>query len=315
MAYILKKTCALIATLLVISMLAFLAFQLIPGDPVTSILGTDYTPERAEELRQEMGLNKPLPLRYISWLSGIFTGDLGRSYNYDMPVSQMLSGKLSVTLSLTCLSFVLILLLSLPLGLFLARYEGGVFDRVFTVTNQVIMAIPQFFFGIVFTMFFGLVLSLFQPGSFVSHGDSPAGFWSYLFFPALAIALPKAAMVTKLLRSSMLSEMKKDYVRTAYSWGNSRGETLWRHVLRNAIIPVITFLAYTLTDIIVGSVIIEQIFAVPGVGRMLLASIAGRDYPVVQVLVVLMAFIIVVVNYLTDLAYRFIDPRIQTETV
>ena len=311
MAYILKKTGALIATLLIISMLAFIAFQLIPGDPVTSILGTNYTPEMADSLRLELGLANPLPQRYLMWLSGMFTGDLGQSYTYGLPVSQMLSGKLSVTLSMTALAFFLILILSLPLGLLLTWRKGTVLDRVFAVLNQIVMAVPQFFIGIVFTMVFGLMLSLFKPGSFVSYAQSPGGYWAYLFFPALAIALPKAAMVTKLLRSSMLAEMKKDYVRTAYSWGNSRALTLRRHVLRNAIIPVITFLSYTLTDIIVGSVIIEQIFVVPGVGRLLLSSISSRDYPVVQLLVVLMAFLVVIVNYITDLAYRFIDPRLE----
>lgn len=294
-------------------MLAFLAFQIIPGDPTTRMLGTQATPERVEALREELGLNEPLPLRYLNWLGDFVTGDFGRSYSYSMTVQELLSGKVGVTAALSLTAFLLVILVSIPLGVLLARFEGGVLDRVMTVINQLAMSVPPFFLGIVFTSVFGVALKLFIPGSFVHFSESPGGFFTYLFFAALAIAIPKIAMTVKLLRSSIISELGKDYVRTAYSRGNSRARALYRHVLRNAIVPVITFLALTLPDIVAGSIIIEQVFAIPGLGRLLLSSISGRDFPVVQAIIVLIALLVVVVNFLADIIYQRIDPRIRLD--
>lgn len=311
MRYILKKTGAMLLTLLVISLLAFLAFQIIPGDPTTKMLGTEATPERVAALRAQLGLDRPIPVRYWEWLTGFVTGDLGTSYSYSTPVSELISGKVGITACLSAMAFVIVVVTSIPLGFLLAKYEGRWPDRIFSVLNQVVMSVPPFFVGIIFTFVFGLVLNIFTPGDFVHCSADPAGFFTYLLFPALAIALPKSAMTAKMLRSSILSEMRQDYVRTAYSRGNSRHMVLRFHVLRNAFIPVITFLAVTLADIVAGSIIVEQVFAVPGIGRLLLLSISNRDFPVVQSLVVMIACVVVAVNFLADLAYQYIDPRIR----
>ena len=311
MHYVLKKIALLLATLLVISLVVFLAFQIIPGDPVTQMLGTEYTEARAEALRHELGLDQPVIVRYFKWLAGFVTGDLGISYSYSMPVSDLLSGKIAVTAWLSVLAFLLVIVISIPLGLALARFEGGVLDRVMTVVNQITMSIPPFFIGILFTLLFGFLLRLFTPGNFVSYHDNVGGFFGFIFFPALAIALPKSAMTVKLLRRSIVGELDEDYVRTAYSRGNSRAMVLQYHVLRNAIIPVVTFLAMTLADIVAGSIIIEQVFTIPGIGRLLLLSISTRDYPVVQSIVVMIAFVVVFMNFLADIAYQYIDPRIR----
>ncbi len=311
MSYILKKLALLIATLLIISFLVFMAFQLIPGDPVTQMLGTDYTETRAASLRAELGLDAPVITRYFKWLAGFVTGDLGVSFSYKTPVSELLGGKIAVTALLTAFSFALVIVISIPLGLLIARFQGGVFDRIMVVLNQITMSIPPFFIGIIFTCIFGFFFKLFTPGNYISYHDSVAGFAGYIFFPALAIALPKSAMTIKLLRRSIVSELHEDYVRTAYSRGNSRAGVLKNHVLRNAIIPVVTFLAMTLADIVAGSIIIEQVFTIPGVGRMLLLSISNRDYPVVQSIVVMIAFVVVFMNFLADVAYQYIDPRIR----
>ena len=313
MRYVLKKTGVLAVTLLLISLLAFLAFQLIPGDPVTKLLGSDYTPERAAALREEMGLNRNILVRYWEWLTGFVTGDMGVSYNYGMTVRQVMAGKGAVTAGLSLMAWLLVIAISIPLGIALARYQGGRLDRVFVAMNQVFMAIPPFFLGILFTYVFGLVLKLFVPGGFVSPGDSFRGFLGYLAFPALAIAIPKAAMVTKLLRSSIINQMGQDYVRTAYSRGNSRWSVIRGHVLRNALLPVVTFVAMTLADIVAGSIVVEQVFALPGLGRLLLSSIGNRDYPVVQCIVVIIAFIVVFMNYLADIVTQYIDPRIRLD--
>lgn len=311
MTYLIKKTGVLIVSLILISLLAFLAFQIIPGDPTTKILGTDYTPERAEALREQLGLNAPLFSRYCNWLVGILHGDLGTSYSYFMPVKDVMEGKIQVTAALSLLSWILVMLFSIPWGIMLARFQGSHLERFGITLNQVFMAVPPFFLGMLFTYLFGLVLHWFIPGGYVSFGESFWGAMGYLVFPALSIAIPKAAKTAKLLRSSILSEMNKDYVRTAYSRGNSRWMVLKDHVLRNAMLPVITYLAMSLADTVAGSIIVEQVFALPGLGRLLLSSIGNRDFPVAQWIVVIIAFVVVFMNYLADIITQYVDPRVR----
>ena len=313
MRYILKKAGVMLLTLLIISILAFLAFEIIPADPVDAILGTDYTPERAEALREELGLNVPMPQRYLNWLTGFFTGDLGISYGYRLPVSELLEGKVFVTACLSAIAFVLVVVISIPVGIFLARFRNGIIDRIFSVINQITMSVPPFFIGILFTSIFGLALKLFVVGDFVNIDESAGGFFTYLFFAALAIALPKSAMTVKLLRSSIINEMGEDYVRTARSRGNSQSGILWRHVLRNSMLPVITFLAVTLADIVAGSIIIEQVFTIPGIGRMLIMSIGNRDHPVVLAIIMMISALVLFVNFLADVLYQYVDPRIRLQ--
>ena len=313
MRYILKKAGVMLFTLLIISLLAFAAFELIPADPVDTMLGTEYTEERAAALRAELGLDVPVARRYINWLTGFFTGDLGISYGYRMPVSDVLEGKVFVTACLSAMAFVLVVIISIPLGILLARFHNGFVDRVFSVINQITMSVPPFFIGILFTGIFGLALKLFVVGDFITIDESVGGFLGYLFFAALAIALPKSAMTVKLLRSSIIKEMDEDYVRTARSRGNGRSALLWRHVLRNSMLPVITFLAVTLADIVAGSIIIEQVFSIPGIGRMLVMSIGNRDYPVVLAIIMMISALVLFVNFLADVAYQYVDPRIRLE--
>ena len=313
MKRIAKKAVAMFVTLLLISMLAFLAFEIIPGDPTTKLLGTEWTPEAAEALRAQLGLDAPLHQRYLRWLGGFFGGDFGISYNYNTPVRELLQGKLGVTACLSLLAFVMVIVISIPLALWSAEKAGKVTDRIITALSQITMAIPPFFIGIIFTSIFGLALRLFIAGNFVGIDESFWGFWGYLFFPALAIALPKSAMTVKLLRSSILSELDEDYVRTAYSRGHSRRSALRAHVLRNSLLPVITFLAVTLADIVAGSIIIEQVFLIPGLGRMLLLGIANRDYPLVLTIVMIIAALVIFVNFLADILYQRIDPRIRLQ--
>lgn len=313
MKYFAKKLAGLAATLLVVSFLVFAAFAVIPGDPATSMLGTQATPQKVAALREEMGLNEPLVLRFGSWAVNFIKGDFGTSYSYRMPVTEMIGEKVPVTLTLTGLSFLIMVLVSVPLGITCAHHAGGRLDCVIMVMNQIVMAIPPFFSGILITLVFGLILHLFTPGGYVSWHVSVSGFIGYLVFPSLAIALPKAAMAVKLLRTSVLSEMKLDYVRTAYSRGNRSKAVLYHHVLKNAMIPVVTFLGMALADMVAGSIIIEQVFNIPGLGRILLTSISNRDYPVVQAIIVCIAFLVIFINFLVDIIYKMIDPRITMD--
>lgn len=313
MKYILKKTGTLILTLLIISFLSFLAFQIIPGDAAISRLGTDATPEQVEALREELGLNEPMLVRYADWLKNFVQGDFGTSYSYNMPVSEMLAGKLPITLVLTAISFLLILAISIPLGLYTGAREGSRVDRAIMMVNQVLMSVPGFLLGILITAGLGLTLKLFVPGAYVSYKDDFWGFFYYLIFPAIAIALPKCAMGVKMLRSSVIGQIHMDYVRTAYSRGNSRKRVMYHHILKNALIPVLTFWAMTISDIVANSIIIEQVFTIPGLGNMLIQSISNRDYPVVQAIIVMIAGLVVIVNFVVDILYTKIDPRVTVE--
>lgn len=313
MKYFVKKIITLIITLLFISLLTFSAFSVIPGDAAMSKLGVDASPEAIEKLQKEYGLDKPLPVRYARWLGGALQGDFGQSYKYErMTVSQLIATRLPVTVLLAVMSFIIIIVVSVPLGMLSARFSGRWPDIAINQVTQIIMAIPSFFLGIIITYIFGLVLKIFQTGGFV---DMDKDFWGcvrFLIFPAIAVALPKIAMVVKYLRNSVLAEVGKDYVRTAYSKGNTETQVLYGHVLRNALIPVITFVAMVVAEILAGSLVIEQVFGIPGMGRLLVSSISTRDYPVVQAAVLYITSVVVIINFLVDILYQVADPRVRT---
>ena len=313
MKNIVKKIGMMLLTMVIVSFFAFLAFQIIPGDPTTKLLGSDATASAVAAMRAELGLDRPFFTRYFEWVLHAVQGDFGTSYIYSMPVSQLLNGKLGVTALLTAIAFVMIVVVSLPVGLFAASHQGGRLDRALTVFGQVVMAVPPFFTGILLTLVCGLVLHWFNPGAFIAPSQ---GFWrsvGYLIYPAIAIALPRIAMTVKMLKSSIAGELEKDYVRTAYSRGNSPCAALYRHVLRNAVVPTVAFLAMTVADIVAGSVIIEQVFAISGLGRLLLSSISNRDFPVVQAIVVILALWVVLVNCLADIINQQLDPRLRLQ--
>ena len=313
MGFALKKIASTLATLLVVSLALFAAFQLISGDPATRILGTGATPERLAALRAELGLDQPLLVRYLQWLASFVRGDAGNSYVYQQPVTTLLAAKVPVTFALTGLSFALVCALGIPAGILCAKYAGSALDRVLLVCDQVIMAIPSFFSGILISWVFGLVLRLFAPGGYVSYTTSVTGFLGYLVFPAIALALPRAAQLAKLLRGSILGEAAKDYARTAYSRGNDTSGVLYGHLLKNAFLPALTFLGMSLGGLLAGSLVVERVFNIPGISSILLASIGNRDYPVVLAAVMLIAVFVIVVNLLADILAKALDPRIGEE--
>ena len=228
-----------------------------------------------------------------------------------MPVKELIGDKLPVTLYLAVLSFFLIVLVSIPLGVFWAKSRSHFLDATLGVLTQGVMAIPSFFLGILVTYLFGIVLKWFAPGGYVSYRDDMKGFLAYLIYPALSVALPKIAMTARFLRNSMLTEMKSDYVRTAYSKGCTRRRMMYGHVLKNAMMPVITFLGMMVAEILAGSIVIEQVFGLPGIGRLLISSVSTRDFPVVEILILYITFIVIIVYFIVDLLYRVIDPRIS----
>ena len=311
MKYIVKKAGTLIITLLIVSFLSFFAFSIIPGDAARSKLGTEATQEQIEALQKEMGLDQPLPVQYGNWLKNFITGDMGESYSYSMPVSELLRDRIPITVALTLMSFLLILVISIPLGIITAQKEGSRLDRVLTILNQIVMSVPGFFLGILITFVFGLVLKWFTPGAYVSITESFGKFLGYLIAPSVAIALPRCAMGVKMLRNSVIAQMEKDYVRTARARGNSSRQVMYGHVLKNALLPVLTFWGMTIADIVANSMIIEQVFTIPGMGSLLITSISNRDYPVVLGIIMLIAVLVIVINFIVDILYGKIDPRIR----
>lgn len=297
--------------LFLIMLLTFIAFQVIPGDGALAKLGVDAEEEAIEALREALGYNKSLPERFFRFIGGAVRGDFGTSFQYSRPVSELLATRLPVTVGLAVISILMILIISIPLGLVCTRREGGAADRVITLVTQTLMAVPAFFLGILITLVFGLILKLFSPGNYVAPGENFGAYLHYMLFPAFAIAVPKIAMTVKFLKTSVLRELRLDYVRTARSKGNTERAVLWRHVLKNALIPVITFMGMVIADVLAGSIVIEQVFNLPGVGRLLITAISNRDYPVVEAVVVYIASVVLIVNFIVDLLYQKVDPRVK----
>ncbi|MBR3570016.1 MAG: ABC transporter permease [Oscillibacter sp.] len=309
MKYAFRRLSALLATMFLVSLCAFAAFSGISGSAAEARLGTQATPERVAALREQLGLNRPFPVRYADWLSGFATGDLGESLTYRQGVGELLREKVAVSLLLSGMSFALIVLCSVPLSLVVVRFAGRPLDAAHTVFNQFCMAIPPFFTGLLLSWFFGVTLRWFTPGAFPGLSRT-ADALRFLIFPAVAIAVPRIAMTVRMLRGTLLRELNRDYVRTAISRGSDRDAVLRRHVLKNALAPTVAFLAQMMAEIVAGVIVVEQVFGVPGLGRMLVVSISNRDYPVVQAIVVILAFWVVASNTAADLINARIDPRL-----
>ena len=311
MKYALKRILTLLVTMLLVSFLTYAAFEVISGDPAEAILGTEVTPERLAALRHEMGLDRPFLTRYIGWLTGFFSGNLGISYRYHQPVWELIGPKLEITLCMCLVSFVIIAAVSVPLAIWSYRFVGGPLDFIRTAFNQLCMAVPTFFVGILMSWVFGIVLRLFVPGDFPDLHTDFAAALGHLFFAAVCLSIPRIAMTVRMMRSTVIGEMQKAYVRTAISRGNDRHAVLTRHVLKNSLVSAITFLGQTMAELVGGSVAVEQVFSVPGLGRLLVASISTRDYPVVEALVVILAFWVVLAGTVADLMNQWIDPRLR----
>ncbi|PWJ89336.1 peptide/nickel transport system permease protein [Oceanotoga teriensis] len=311
--YFMRKTFAMIITVFLVSIITFFAFELIPGDPVLAKLGINADQAQIEALREELNINKPLAGRYISWVSGIFTGDMGKSIRYDMDVNDIIGQRFSVTFQLSIMSIIIIIIFGIPLGILAAKYDDNIFGFLISFITQIGLAIPSFWAGILLIYLFGLILNLFTAGGYVSWSQNPLESIKSLFLPALAIAIPNIAVVIRYLKSSILEEKDKDYTKTALAKGLSSNQVLIFHILRNAIIPVITILAMIIAKVLAGSIVIEQVFTIPGMGRLLINAISTRDLPLVQGLVFYISIIVVMINFLVDIVYKFIDPRIKLD--
>jgi ABC-type dipeptide/oligopeptide/nickel transport system permease component len=295
-----------------VSFFCFLVFSVIRGDAAGVLGGTSISPEQLSELREKMGFNRGVFSRYIDWLLNFLSGNPGNSLRYRGEViSTMITQRLPVSFSLAVLSLFFILLIALPLSLFTVRREADMADRFVNFLTAAGISTPGFFLGLLFIFIFGYIFNLFIPGQYIDYRENFSGFLGCLVFPALAIAVPNAAVMTKFLRGSLFQELQSEYVRTARSKGAGRLYILYHHVLKNAAIPAITVFGMIIAEVLSGSIVIEQVFSIPGTGRLLITAITSRDYPLIQALMVYIAFIIVAANTIADIVIMIIDPRIR----
>ena len=306
-----KKMIWAAATLLVASVLVFFALEIVPGDPAQVMLGINATDEAIVALRESLGLNKPAPERYLSWVAGMLTGDFGKSYTYSVPVSELVSDRITISLPLALLALFLSTAIAIPVGVYAAAKRGSLADTGIMALTQFGIAIPNFWFALLLVYFFAIWLQMFPAGGFPGwqNGFLPA--LKALLLPAVSLALPQAAILSRVTRSALLETMGQDYIRTARAKGLSRRATLWKHALRNALIPVLTILGLQFAYLLAGTIIIENVFYLPGLGRLVFQAISLRDLIVVESVVMMLVATIIVINLLVDLAYLWVDPRLR----
>ena len=312
--YILKRTAAALATLVAASVLIFVFIHLIPGDPAAVMLGDQATPEQVARLRTRLGLDQPLPVQYLYWIGSALQGDLGRSIFFDEPVTSVIADGAETSILLATITMVWVVLIGVPVGVIAAMRRGSWLDQTLSGIAMLLASIPTFWVGLylilVFAVQLGWLPSSGYPSIFEEGGLSNL---RYLLLPSLALAAPNAALILRLTRASMLDVSKEDYVRTAHAKGISPRRVTIRHILRNALLVVVSAFGFTFAALISEAVVTETVFALPGIGRTVVQSILRRDYPVIQGVVLVIVCIYLLLNLLVDISYRFLDPRVELE--
>jgi peptide/nickel transport system permease protein len=311
LAFVFRRFLESIPVLFLATVLIFLGLRLLPGDPALILAGQDATPETLTAIRQQNGLDQPLPVQYVIWLKNVVRGDLGVSFFTRAPVAQLLGQRIPATLELGIAGMVLSIVLGIPTGIIAAVQSHRTPDWIVSAFNGLAVAVPGFWLGILAILLFSLVLGWLPPGG---HGDflkDPLLELKFLLLPAITLALPFAAGLSRLVKGSMLEVLSDDYVRTARAKGVAESGVVWHHALRNALVPVTTILGLQFGRLLGGAVITESVFSWPGVGRLIRDSIGNRDYAVVQASLLLLVVVFVVINLVTDITYGVLDPRIR----
>jgi peptide/nickel transport system permease protein len=302
----------MIPSLLLASILVFSFIHMIPGDPAQMMLGDLATPEQVQELRAAMGLDRPFYVQYFIWLGGVLRGDFGRSIFFHQPVWDVIADRAETSLFLAAMSLALIVAIGVPVGVLSAiRYNSGL-DQTISALSMFFASIPTFWLGLNFMMLFSVSLKWFPTSGFPSVLAS--GDWTnlrYLVLPALTLSAPNSALIVRLTRSSMLDAAHADYVRTARAKGLSESAVNLRHIFRNSLIAVVSALGFTFVALVAGTVVTETVFSLPGVGRLVVESLLRRDYPTIQGIILVVAFLYMLINLLVDLSFAFLDPRIR----
>ncbi len=313
--FLLKRFATFLATLAVASVLVFAVLELLPGNAAEVILGDTATPESLAALQAKLGLDRPALQRYTDWVGGLLQGQTAQSISYDTPTAELIAERMRVTLPLAVLSMALTVVLALALGIYAASRHNGLGDVGVMAASQVGIAIPNFWFAILLILLFAVKLQWVSAGGFPGWTeDDGGGLWEglqALILPAIALALVQAAILARVTRSAVLEVMREDFVRTARAKGLTRRQALWRHVLRNAMIPVLTVMGLQFANLITGTIVVENVFVLPGVGRLIFQAISNRDLVVVRDVVMLLAGVVVVVNFVVDVLYALIDPRLR----
>ncbi|MGH1577851.1 ABC transporter permease [Planktotalea sp.] len=312
--YALKRLLSLVISLIIASFVIFLVIEVAPGDPASFMLGLNAQEDTLNALREELGLNQSKLERYLTWTFGMLQGDFGTSYTYRTPVAQMVADRLWVSLPLALFALAISTLIAFPAGIYAASRRGAPGDVAVMGATQLGVAIPNFWFAMMLVLVFAINLRWFSAGGFPGWEDGLFAGLKALTLPAIALALPQAAILARVMRSSLLDILNEDFIRTARAKGLSRRQALWRHALRNALIPVLTIIGLQFSFLLAGSIIIEQVFYLPGLGRLVFQSISQRDLIVVESVVMLLVFAVIMVNFFVDLAYAWVDPRLRSRT-
>lgn len=307
---LLRRLLSLVVSLLVASAVIFAVVDLVPGDPASFILGTGARPDTVAALREQLGLDQPWPVRFASWLGGVLTGDLGTSLAYKTPVADMLWTRAQVSLPLALMALGLAVAVAFPVGMFAAARRGKAADALVMGGTQLGIALPNFWFAMLLALVFAVKLRWLPAGGFPGWSD-PIAALRALILPAVALALPQAAILARVLRSALIETLGQDYIRSARAKGLSRAQALRRHALRNALIPVLTILGMQFSFLLAGAIIIENVFYLPGIGRLIFQAITQRDLVVVQSAVLVLVAAVILVTFLVDLAYAAVDPRLR----
>lgn len=309
--YVVQRTAQAVVVLFGVSVLVFALVHLVPGDPIRLALGTRFDPETYEALRERAGLDQPLVVQYFQYVGSALIGDLGVSFRNGQPVSLLILERLPATMSLAGAAVIVALLISFPLGLISALRPRSALDYGATVFSQVGISVPEFWMGILLILLFSLQLDLLPPGGYVPLTEDPAAWFLRLILPAITVGVVSGSVLTRFVRSSVLESLGEDYTRTARSKGLPERVVVSRHVVRNALVPVVTVTGVQLAYLLSGVVIVEVVFAWPGLGLLALQAVQARDYPVLQGAVLLFAFFFLLINLLVDLLYAYLDPRIS----
>jgi len=313
--FLLKRLITLVSTLTGASIVVFLVLEILPGNAAQILMGPDASPEAVEALAVKLGLNHPAAERYWNWVSGLVTGDLGLSYAYSTPVSELIAERLSLTVPLALMAMTITTVVALGAGIFAAARHNKLGDVGIMGLSQIGIAIPNFWFAILLILLFSVQLKWFSAGGFPGWDDGIFEGLRALLLPAIALAVVQSAILARITRSAVLEVLREDFVRTARAKGVSRSGTLWGHVLRNAMIPVITIMGLQFAELLAGTIVVESVFYLPGMGRLIFQSISNRDLIVVRNCVMLLAAMVVVVNFVVDLLYAMIDPRVKASDI
>ena len=313
--FFLKRFATLIATLAGASVVVFLVLDILPGNAAQILMGPDASPEAVAALASKLGLDQPAWQRYGLWISGLLRGDMGLSYAYSTPVSELVLERLALTVPLALMAMALTTVLALAAGVYAAAHHNKVGDVGVMGLAQLGIAIPNFWFAILLILLFSVHLQWFSAGGFDGWGEGIGQGLKSLLLPAIALAVVQAAILARITRSAVLEVLREDFVRTERAKGLSQRAALWRHVLRNAMVPVITVMGMQFAELLAGTIVVENVFFLPGLGRLIFQSIANRDLIVVRNCVMLLAAMVVIVNFVVDLLYAIIDPRIQASDI